>query len=63
MDLIARGLSTRQVAEQLTLSPTAVRVHIAAAVRKLEVGSRGQAIEVFSRMGVQDAERTASFGS
>jgi DNA-binding NarL/FixJ family response regulator len=63
MDLIARGLSTRQVAEQLTLSPTAVRVHIAAAVRKLELGSREQAIEVFRRMGAQDAERTASFGS
>jgi DNA-binding NarL/FixJ family response regulator len=63
MDLIARGLSTRQVAEHLTLSPTAVRVHIAAAVRKLDAGSREQAIDAFRRTSVQDAERTASFGS
>jgi DNA-binding CsgD family transcriptional regulator len=33
----------------LTLSPTAVRVHIASAVRKLGVGSRAEAIELFTR--------------
>jgi DNA-binding NarL/FixJ family response regulator len=49
LNLIAGGLSTRQVAEQLTLSPTAVRVHIAAVVRKLGVESRSQAIELFTR--------------
>jgi DNA-binding NarL/FixJ family response regulator len=49
LDLIASGLSTRQVADRLTLSATAVRVHIAAVVRKLGVESRAQAIEVFTR--------------
>lgn len=49
MNLIANGLSTRQVADKLTLSPTAIRVHIAAVVRKLGVESRAEAIELFMR--------------
>jgi DNA-binding NarL/FixJ family response regulator len=49
LNLIAGGLSTRQVAERLTLSPTAIRVHIAAVVRKLGVESRTEAIELFVR--------------
>jgi DNA-binding NarL/FixJ family response regulator len=49
LNLIANGLSTRQVAEKLTLSPTAIRVHIAAVVRKLGVESRTEAIELFLR--------------
>ncbi len=49
MHLIGDGLSTRQVAERLTLSPTAVRVHISAAVRKLGVEDRVQAIELLHR--------------
>ena len=49
LNLIANGLSTRQAAEKLTLSPTAIRVHIAAVVRKLGVESRAEAIELFMR--------------
>jgi DNA-binding NarL/FixJ family response regulator len=49
LDLIGRGLTTRQVAERLTLSPTAVRVHIAAVVRKLGVQSRAEAVGVLAR--------------
>jgi DNA-binding NarL/FixJ family response regulator len=49
LDLIGRGLTTRQVAERLTLSPTAVRVHIAAVVRKLGVESRAEAVSVLAR--------------
>jgi DNA-binding NarL/FixJ family response regulator len=49
LNLIAGGLSTRQAAERLTLSPTAIRVHIAAVVRKLGVESRTEAIELFMR--------------
>lgn len=51
LNLIASGLSTRQVADKLTLSPTAIRVHIAAVVRKLGVESRAEAIELFTRSG------------
>lgn len=50
LNLIAGGLSTRQAAEKLTLSPTAIRVHIAAVVRKLGVESRAEAIELFMRV-------------
>jgi DNA-binding NarL/FixJ family response regulator len=50
LNLIAGGLSTRQVAEKLTVSPTAIRVHIAAVVRKLGVDSRAEAIELFTRV-------------
>lgn len=46
MNLIVDGLTTRQVADRLTLSPTAVRVHISAAVRKLGVASRADAIRL-----------------
>jgi len=49
LNLIASGLTTRQAAEKLTLSPTAIRVHIAAVVRKLGVDSRTEAIELFMR--------------
>jgi DNA-binding NarL/FixJ family response regulator len=49
LNLIAGGLSTRQAADRLTLSPTAIRVHIAAVVRKLGVESRTDAIELFVR--------------
>jgi DNA-binding NarL/FixJ family response regulator len=51
LDLIAGGLTTRDVAERLTLSSTAVRVHIASAVRKLGVESRAEAIDLFTRSG------------
>jgi len=49
LNLIASGLTTRQAAEKLTLSPTAIRVHIAAVVRKLGGDSRTEAIELFMR--------------
>jgi DNA-binding NarL/FixJ family response regulator len=55
LNLIANGLSTRQAAEKLTLSPTAIRVHIAAVVRKLGVDSRTEAIELFMRSGDERA--------
>ncbi len=55
LNLIANGLSTRQAAEKLTLSPTAIRVHIAAVVRKLGVESRTEAIELFMRSGDERA--------
>lgn len=51
LDLIASGLTTREVAAQLTLSATAVRVHIASVVRKLGVESRAEAVELFTRAG------------
>jgi DNA-binding NarL/FixJ family response regulator len=45
--LLAQGLSTGAIARTLTLSSSAVRVHIAAIVRKLGVPDRDAAIKQF----------------
>ncbi len=63
MHLIAGGRSTREVAERLTLSTTAVRVHIASAVRKLGVRTRSEAIEQFRRADGGLAEPATSASS
>jgi DNA-binding NarL/FixJ family response regulator len=50
IDLLADGLTTREVAQKLTLSTTGVRVHAAAVVKKLGVRDRDEAIALFRRM-------------
>ena len=47
LDLLAQGYSTAEIARRLVLSATAVRVHIAAIVRKLGVPDRAAAVELF----------------
>jgi DNA-binding NarL/FixJ family response regulator len=49
LELLARGQSTAEIAETLMLSTSAVRVHIAAIVRKLEVPNRVDAAALFRR--------------
>lgn len=49
LDLLAEGLSTAEIAERLVLSSSAVRVHVASIVRKLEVPNRAAAVELFRR--------------
>ncbi len=49
LDLLAQGLSTAEIAERLVLSSSAVRVHVASIVRKLEVPNRAAAVELFRR--------------
>lgn len=49
LDLLAQGLSTAEIAERLVLSSSAVRVHVASIVRKLEVPDRAAAVELFRR--------------
>ena len=46
LDLLARSLSTADISQELTISATAVRVHIAAIVRKLGVPDRAAAVRV-----------------
>jgi DNA-binding NarL/FixJ family response regulator len=48
LDLLARGLSTREAAERLSLSPTAIRVHTASVVKKLGARDRADALATFS---------------
>lgn len=47
LELLSRELSTYEIAERLVLTPSAVRCHISAAVRKLGVGSRQEAAAMF----------------
>ena len=49
LDLLAQGRSTAEIAEQLVLSSSAVRVHTASIVRKLGVPDRAGAVELFRR--------------
>jgi DNA-binding NarL/FixJ family response regulator len=43
MQLLADGRSTQEVAQQLFVSPTTVRVHVSAVLRKLRVKDRDSA--------------------
>ncbi len=49
LELLARGWSTAKIAQRLVLSSSAVRVHIAAIVRKLDVADRTAAVALFRR--------------
>jgi DNA-binding NarL/FixJ family response regulator len=49
LDLLARGLATREVAARLSISPTAVRVHTVSIVKKLGARDRQDAIATFRR--------------
>ncbi len=51
LELLAQARSTAEIARRLVLSPSAVRVHIASIVRKLEVTDRAAAAELFGRSG------------
>jgi DNA-binding NarL/FixJ family response regulator len=49
LDLLSQGLSTGDIARALTISTSAVRVHIAAFVRKLGVPDRAAAVATLGR--------------
>lgn len=49
LELMCEGMSTREIASQLFLEPGTVRTHIAAILRKLDVGDRTEAIRVMTR--------------
>jgi DNA-binding NarL/FixJ family response regulator len=44
LDLIARGMSNREIASRLYLSPKTVRNHVSNVFLKLQVADRAQAI-------------------
>jgi DNA-binding NarL/FixJ family response regulator len=49
LELLAQQRSTAKIAEELVLSPSAIRVHIASIVRKFEVADRAALVELFRR--------------
>jgi DNA-binding NarL/FixJ family response regulator len=48
LELLAQHRTTNEIARSLVLSTSAVRVHIAAIVRKLNVADRAAAVELFT---------------
>lgn len=52
LQLIAEGLSNREIAQQLFLSPHTVRIHASNIYSKLGVGNRTQAVARASRLGI-----------
>lgn len=47
LDALRSGLSTRQIAAELSVSPATVRFHVMSVVRKLGVGDRHEAVALF----------------
>lgn len=57
--LLTNGFSNAEIAEKLSVSMTTVRSHVHHLLRKLEVGSRGQAIAIAYETGlVNEIRRT-----
>lgn len=52
LELIASGLSTAEVARELTLSPETVRNHLRNASRELRAHTRVEAIATAQRLGL-----------
>ena len=52
LGLLAEGLRNAEIAERLFLSPRTVDHHVSAILRKLGVGTRGQAATAAKRLGV-----------
>jgi DNA-binding NarL/FixJ family response regulator len=47
LDLLRRGISTREIARRLVVSEATVRSHVAAVLRKLGVATRAEAMRMF----------------
>jgi DNA-binding NarL/FixJ family response regulator len=56
LNLIARGLDTRGIAEALYLSPETARTHVRNILRKLGVHSRVEAARLALRSGLSPPE-------
>jgi two-component system nitrate/nitrite response regulator NarL len=49
LDLLSRGLTTREIAERLYVAKVTVRTHVASILRKLGVATREDAVRIFDR--------------
>jgi DNA-binding NarL/FixJ family response regulator len=55
LELLAEGLSTRQIASQLGIMERTAESHISSVYRKLDVGTRVQAVRRASSLGLLDS--------
>jgi DNA-binding NarL/FixJ family response regulator len=54
--VLTRGLSNREIAEQLFIAEGTASVHVSRILRKLGVTSRGQAIALLVEQGIRDRQ-------
>jgi DNA-binding NarL/FixJ family response regulator len=57
LDLICRGLQNKQIAHELNISITTVKVHVTEVLRKLQVRSRTEAIVMVSALDFNQADK------
>ena len=55
--LVAQGLSNREIAERLVISPATVKTHVCRAMSKLEVGSRAKLVALAHQTGFVTHDR------
>jgi DNA-binding NarL/FixJ family response regulator len=55
LQLLDEGKTTGEVAAATFVAPVTIRTHIAAIVRKLDVGDRDEALDVFRRQRAAQA--------
>jgi DNA-binding NarL/FixJ family response regulator len=60
LELLARGLSNKEIASELVIGLATVKTHVHAILRKLEVSRRGAAADVFRRAQVIGAGARAA---
>jgi len=63
LEVMARGLTNREIGEVLGISAGTVRVHVAAILEALGVANRTEATDQFHRLGIGTAGDTAPVGS
>jgi NarL family two-component system response regulator YdfI len=52
LQLVAEGLTSKQIGQQLFISPKTVNYHLTSVFNKLGVDSRAQAVAVAARKGL-----------